>query len=148
MQNCVEMRQLLVGELWHKRFGHTRERGMYMLAAKELLPKLKDMHLKQCIDCLDSKKNKDSFHSRPRMRRKHDLELVHIDVCYVDAKSHHGTQYFVTFIDDYNRKLWAFVLKGKDQVLSVFKKFHARVERESGQKLKVIRIDNGGEYRG
>ena len=54
----------------------------------------------------------------------------------------------MTFIDDFNRKLWAFVLKTKDQVLSVFKEFHARAERESGQKLKDVRTDNGGEYRG
>mgnify|MGYP007109646219 CR=1 FL=1 len=36
------------------------------------------------------------------MRRKNALELVHTDVCCVDAKSHVGAQYFVTFIDDYN----------------------------------------------
>ena len=44
--------------------------------------------------------------------------------------------------------MWAFVLVSKDQLLSVFKEFHARAERESGQKLKVVRIDNGGEFRG
>ena len=38
-------------------------------------------------------------------------------------KREDGAQYFVSFIDDYNRKLWAFVLKSKDQVLSVFKEF-------------------------
>ena len=76
------------------------------------------------------------------------LELMPTDVCYVDAKSHAGAQYFVTFIDDYNRKLWTFVLKTKDQVLSIFKEFQARTKRESEQKLKAIRIDNGSEYRG
>ena len=42
------------------------------------------------------------------MRKKNTLELVHTDtdVCHVDAKSHAGAQYFVTFIDDYSRKLW------------------------------------------
>ncbi|KAG6772135.1 hypothetical protein POTOM_023531 [Populus tomentosa] len=39
-------------------------------------------------------------------------------------------------------------LKFKDQVIDVFKDFHARVERETGRKLKCIRSDNGGEYRG
>ena len=54
----------------------------------------------------------------------------------------------MTFIDDYNRKSWAFVLKLKDQALSFFKEFQVRSERASGRKLKVVRIDNGGEYRG
>ena len=82
------------------------------------------------------------------MRCNAPLELVHTDVCQVDTKSHAGAQYFVTFIDDHNRSLWATQLKTKDQVLSVFKELHARVERESGRKLKVVRADNGGEYRG
>ena len=54
----------------------------------------------------------------------------------------------VTLIDDYSRKLWAFVLKSKDQVLSVFKEFQAKAERESRRKLKVVWTDNGGEYKG
>ena len=66
----------------------------------------------------------------------------------MDTSSHRGGQYFVTFIDDYSRKLWAFVLKSKDQELSFFKEFQPRAKRESGQKLMAVRTDNGGEYRG
>ena len=75
------------------------------------------------------------------------LELVHTDVCYVDTKSHASSQYFVTFIDDYSRKLWVSVLKAKDQELSVFKEFQVRAKRETGRKLKTVRSDNGREYR-
>ena len=66
----------------------------------------------------------------------------------MQKKSHANAQYFVTFIDDYIWKLWAFVVKTKDQVLFVFKEFQARAEREYVQKLKVVRTDNGGEYGG
>ena len=54
----------------------------------------------------------------------------------------------MTFIDDHIRKLSVSPLKMKDQVLSVFKEFHARAERETGGKLKAVRADNRGEYRG
>ena len=54
----------------------------------------------------------------------------------------------MTFIDDHSRRLWATLLKTKDQVLSVFNELHAKVERESGWKLNAVRADNGGEYRG
>ena len=50
-------------------------------------------------------------------------------------------EHFVTFIDDHSRRLWAIPLKTKDQVLSVFKELHARVERESGRKLTAVRAD-------
>ncbi|GJR03812.1 putative RNA-directed DNA polymerase [Tanacetum coccineum] len=59
-----------------------------------------------------------------------------------------GCSYFVTFIDDHSRKVWVYTLKTKDQVLDVFKQFHALVERQTGKKLKCIRSDNGGEYIG
>ena len=85
---------------------------------------------------------------RPPRRREVALELVHTDVCYIDAPSHRGGQYFVTFIEDYSRKFRAFMLKSKGQVLLFFKKFQARAERESGWKPKPFRTENGGEYRG
>ena len=66
------------------------------------------------------------------------MDLVHTCVCYVDTKSHAGSQYFVTFIDDYSWNLWTFVLKTKDSVLSVFKEFQVRVEREIDLKLKAV----------
>ena len=40
-----------------------------------------------------------------------------------------GAFYFVTFIDDCCRKVWAFTLKSKDQMLDTFKLFHAYIER-------------------
>ena len=61
---------------------------------------------------------------------------MHTDICYVDTNSHGVSQYFVTFIDDCSQKLWASVLKTKDQVPSVFKEFQARAERETLPKTK------------
>ena len=53
------------------------------------------------------------------MRQKALLDLEHSDICQVDIKSHEGSEYFVTFIDDHSRKLWVSMLKTKDQVLAV-----------------------------
>ena len=121
------------GELWHKRLGHMSEKGMHILAEKDLLPEVKGIHLERCVDCLAGKQNRVVFHSRSPMRRERALELVHTDVCYVDAPSHRGGQYFVTFIDDYSRKLWAFLLKSKDQ--------YCRSSRNSRQGWKESRSE-------
>jgi hypothetical protein len=59
-----------------------------------------------------------------------------------------GCLYFVTFIDNHSRKLWVYILKRKDQVLDVFKQFQALAERQTGKKLRCIKIDNKGEYLG
>ena len=95
------------GEIWHTRLGHMSEKGMHLLAVQKLLPEVKGVNLDKCVDCLVGKQNRATFHSRPPRRREAALELVHTYVCYVDAPSHRGGMYFVTFIDDYNRKLWA-----------------------------------------
>ena len=115
------------------------QKGMKMLAVRELLPAEKKVHLDKCVDCLDGKQNRPPFHPRPPMRRKNALELMHTDVDYLDAKSHADARYFVTFIDDNSWMLIVgFLLKTKDQVLSVFKEFQAR----------AVSTDNGGEYKG
>ena len=88
-----------------------------------------------------------AFHKNvPPTRRKYILDLVHSNACSMIEKSLGGALHFVSFIDDHSRKVWVSLLKTKDQVLEAFKEFHAKVERETGQKLKSIRADNGREY--
>ena len=50
-----------------------------------------------------------------------------------------GSQYYVTFIDDFTRYTTVYFLKTKDEVLEKFKEFHSFA-------VKVLRTDNGGEY--
>ena len=81
------------------------------------------------------------------MRAQGPLELVHSDVCgKVGEKSLSGGEYFVTFIDDYSRYVWIYILKKKCEVFPCFQKWKASVERMTGHKVKTLRSDNGGEY--
>ena len=105
---------------------------------KELLPGLIGTHLKTCIHCLEGKQHRVSFHKNVASRKENVLELIHSCCGPFKVRTHGGALYFVTFIDDYSRKVWAFLLKTKDQVLEVFKHFQAMVERETWQKLKCI----------
>jgi transposase InsO family protein len=54
--------------------------------------------------------------------------------------------YYLSFIDDYSCKTWVYFLKSKDEVLGKFKEFKALVENLSKRKIKILRLDNGGEY--
>ena len=105
------------------------------------------MNLNTCTHCLVGKQHRVAFQRSPPHRRSHVLDLVHTDVCSMIDKSFGGALYFVSFIDDHSKKIWAICLKSKDQVFDVFKDFHAKVERETGKKLKCVRADNTGEYR-
>jgi transposase InsO family protein len=50
------------------------------------------------------------------------------------------------FIDDFSRKTWIFFTKTKDEVFSHFREFRDWVENMTWKEIKVLRLDNGGEY--
>ena len=55
--------------------------------------------------------------------------------------------YYVSFIDDFSRNTWIYFRKKKFEVFDRFKEFKALVENQIEKKIKVLRIDNGGEFR-
>lgn len=72
---------------------------------------------------------------------------MHSDVCGpLDEVSLGGHRYFVTFIDDKTRYTYVALLKTKDEVFEKFKLFKVLVEKQTGNVIKVLRSDNGGEY--
>jgi transposase InsO family protein len=52
----------------------------------------------------------------------------------------------VTFIDDYSRKVWVYLLKIKADVFNTFKKFRALVEKSIDRSIKCLRKNNGGDF--
>ena len=62
-----------------------------------------------------------SFPKRLNNRVKSPFELVHTDVwgpCRTASTI--GFQYFVTFIDDYSRCTWLFLMKNRAELYSIF----------------------------
>ncbi|RDY05897.1 hypothetical protein CR513_10194, partial [Mucuna pruriens] len=135
--------------LWHQRLSHIIKKWLNCLSKKDMLPRLKNVELEKYSHCMAGKQTRVSFKKHPPSRKLELLELVHSDVCGpLKVKSFSGALYSVTFIDDFSKKLWVYVLKTKDQVLEKFKQFQALVKRQLGKKVKCIRSDNGGEYYG
>ena len=54
--------------------------------------------------------------------------------------------YFVTFIDDYSRYGYCYLMKYKSKTSEKFKEFRAEVEKQHGKSIKTLRSDRGGEY--
>ncbi|RVW42603.1 Retrovirus-related Pol polyprotein from transposon TNT 1-94 [Vitis vinifera] len=73
--------------------------------------------------------------------------LIHSDVWGPSPiTTVNGFKWFVLFVDDCTRMTWLYLLKHKDEVLGVFKSFHAMVQTQFSAKVQVLRSDNGGEY--
>ena len=76
------------------------------------------------------------------------LEMVHTDVWGPSlVSSLGGSSFYVTFIDDFSRKVWVYFLKHKSDVFATFKKWKTEVENQNSLKVKCLRFDNGGEYK-
>lgn len=57
-----------------------------------------------------------------------------------------GFRYFVTFVEDYSRTTWIYLLKYNHKVFSAFQLFYDLVKTQFNTKIKVPHSDNGGEY--
>lgn len=99
-----------------------------------------------CDVCVRGKMAMGKFVSS-QTRTSELLELVHSDVSGPFAvPSISGNRYALTFVDDFSRKVFLYLLKSKDQVFEKFCQFKAFAENQTGKKIKSFRSDNGGEY--
>jgi len=132
--------------LWHRWLGHISERRMKVLADRKLLPSLKCVDLKFCEHCVYGKQARQKFKSG-KHTSKGILDYIHSDLWGPSPKiSYGGSSYFVSFIDDYSRKVWIYLLKKKADVFDIFKQFRALVEKSTGRFIKCLRTDNGTEF--
>ena len=98
-----------------------------------------------CEPCVEGKHHRAKFDTSGAKRS--DSVLVHSDVCgKMSTQSLSGSEYFLTFIDDKTRYTWVYILKRKDRVFEQFLEWKALAEKSTGQELKVLRTNNGGEF--
>ncbi|RDX96475.1 hypothetical protein CR513_20861, partial [Mucuna pruriens] len=82
-------------------------------------------------------------------KAKDVLELIHTNICGLfPTTSWNGQQYFITFIDDYSRYNYLYLIHEKSQSINIFKSLKAEVELQLGNKIKAIKSSHGGEYYG
>lgn len=100
----------------------------------------------KCKVCIKGKQARLPFPNEGT-RATQKMEIVHSDVFGpLKAKSIGGCKWFVTFIDDYTRKVFVYPMKQKSEVFKKFIDFKNFAERQSDCKLKILRSDNGTEY--
>ena len=80
-------------------------------------------------------------------RAKEVLELVHTDLCGpISTSARGGYEYFITFIDDYSRYGYIYLMRHKSKTFEKFKEYKVKVENHRGKSIKSLRSDRGGEY--
>jgi len=100
-----------------------------------------------CSICMAGKQQRHSFPEKSTWRASKPLQLIHSDLCgAITPESHSKKRYVITFIDDYNRKMWSYFLQEKSEAFDAFKRFKSLVEKASGHKILCLRTNRGGEF--
>jgi len=118
-----------------------------ILVRKNLLSSLKSYNLDLCEHYIHGRQRRVLFLRGVHDRKKNLLELIHSYVfSLVNINSLGGASYFITFIGDASKKVWAYPMKSKSELFEIFKKFHVVVERETTKLFMCLIIHNGGEH--
>lgn len=84
-----------------------------------------------CVICAKGKIQQLSYKNSEHLQ-KEKLGLIHSDICgSMKTESLGGAKYFATFIDDFSRTETT-MLRQKSEILTTFKIFKKRVEKETG----------------
>jgi hypothetical protein len=77
------------------------------------------------------------------------LEIIHTNICGpFTPTTLGGYKYFITFIHDFSRYGYIFLIHEKFEALDMFKIYKAEIELKQEKKIKIVRSDRGGEFYG
>ncbi|GJY07218.1 putative ribonuclease H-like domain-containing protein [Tanacetum coccineum] len=136
--------------LWHRRLGHINFKTMNKLVRGNLvigLPSKLFENDHTCVACQKGKQHKASCKTK-LMSSISQLQMLHIDLfgpTFVRSINH--KTYCLVVIDDYSRFSWVFFLATKNETSEILKTFITSIENQINHKVKIIRCDNGTEFK-
>ncbi|GJZ55960.1 putative ribonuclease H-like domain-containing protein, partial [Tanacetum coccineum] len=138
-------------KLWHRRLGHLNFKTMNKLVKGNLvrgLPSKLFENDQTCVACQKGKQYRASCKSKTKNSISLPLHLLHMDLFGPTfVKSLKKKMYCLVVTDDYSRFTWVFFLATKDETSGILKSFITRIENLVDHKVKVIRCDNGTEFK-
>lgn len=136
--------------VWHERLGHANCRTVRDLIKKGLVSgvKLSDKDEFFCDSCQIGKSHRLAFRKCRERESTVPGEVIHTDVCGpMSVESPGGARFLLTFKDDATSFRYIYFLKHKNDVYEKFKIFDKMIENKFGKPMRVLRSDNGLEYR-
>ncbi|GJR60595.1 retrovirus-related pol polyprotein from transposon TNT 1-94 [Tanacetum coccineum] len=137
--------------LWHRRLGHINFKNINKLVKDNLvrgLPTKRFENDQTCVACLKGKQHRASCKSKVLNPITKPLFMLHMDLfglTFVSSLMH--KKYCLVVTDDYNRFTWVFFLTTKDETSEILKNFIKEIENLVDKKVKIIRSDNGTEFK-
>ncbi|XP_062090707.1 retrovirus-related Pol polyprotein from transposon TNT 1-94 isoform X3 [Humulus lupulus] len=126
----------------HCRLGHPS-----LPLLKKLCPQYSKVSSLDCESCQFAKHHRVSLSPRVNKRASVPFELVHSDVWGPSPiLSKPGFRYFVTFVDDYSRVTWLYLMKNRSELFPIFCAFCAKIQNQFNVHVRTLRSDNAKEY--
>jgi Reverse transcriptase (RNA-dependent DNA polymerase)/gag-polypeptide of LTR copia-type/GAG-pre-integrase domain len=135
--------------LWHRRFSHLNYGDLKSMINKGLVRGVNIQSQSTpdpiCEPCLAG--NMRRIIKKTAKHDEHNLDVIYSDLHGpMPVQALDGSRYWCLFVDGHSR-FWAlYFLRTKDQTFEVFKKFKAWVELATGNRIKALQDDKGGEY--
>ncbi|GJT32904.1 putative ribonuclease H-like domain-containing protein, partial [Tanacetum coccineum] len=137
--------------LWHRRLGHVNFKTINKLVKENLvrgLPLKCFENGQTCVACLKGKQHKASCKSKIQNSITQPLFMLHMDLfgpTFVSSLM--NKKYYPVVTYDYSRFTWVFFLATKDETSGILKSFITEIENLVDKKVKIIRCDNGTEFK-
>ena len=132
--------------LWNYRLGHVSASRLKYLASTGALGKLSTSDISDCCGCKIAKFSALPF-SKIISNSYALFNLVHSDVWVRPQLLTKGeSRYYVSFIDDYTRYGWVYLMKNHYEFFDIYCMFRAMVKTQHNVVIKCFRCDLGGEY--
>nr|GEU39874.1 putative ribonuclease H-like domain-containing protein [Tanacetum cinerariifolium] len=137
--------------IWHRRLGHINFKTMNKLVKGNLvrgLPLKVFENNHTCVACKKSKQHRASCKTKPISSISPPLKRLHMDLFIPTfIKSLNKKSYCLVVTDDYSRFTLVFFLATKDETSPILKTFITGIENQLSLKVKIIRSDNGIEFK-
>ena len=112
------------------------------------LPKLKYEKDLVCSSCCHGKMIASSHPPLNKVMTDRPAELLHMDtVGPARVRSVGGKSYILVIVDDFSRYSWVFFLASKDETFGFARDLILRLRTEFPNAMRVIRSDNGTEFK-
>ncbi|GJU87040.1 putative ribonuclease H-like domain-containing protein [Tanacetum coccineum] len=138
-------------KLWHRRLGHLNFKNLNKLVKDNLVRGLPSKSFKNdhtCVACQKGKQHKASCKAKIDRYVTHPLHTLHMDLFGpTSVRSINHASYCLVITDDCSRFCWVFFLAKKDETSGILKTFIRQIENQLNQKVKIIRSDNGTEFK-
>jgi hypothetical protein len=131
---------------WHSRLGHPTAPIVQKVISSFNLPCYSESNKKSVCDACQQAKSHQLPYPKLSSVSSHPLELIFSDIWGPAPSSIGNYKYYVSFIDDFSKFTWIYLLKFKLEVFQKFNEFQTLVERLFNRKIITVQTDWGCEY--